>query len=94
MPSSKVVLLEDLAGWNIRTRQLELDARWREKLSALIEFIASTESVTRYKNYSTEQERVIGVWLHKQHQRRSLNRLVQWRLEMLNVALPRCRSHM
>lgn len=94
MPASKVVLLEDLVGWNIRTRQLELDGRWWDKLSALVEFVASTESVPRYKNYSTEQERVLGVWLHKQHQRRSENKLVQWRLETLDAALPGWRSHM
>ncbi|MGP5391716.1 hypothetical protein [Glutamicibacter arilaitensis] len=48
----------------------------------------------RYKNYSTEAERVLGVWLHIQHQKRAAGTLPPWRLKMMDNAFPHWQCRM
>lgn len=94
MSIPKTVLLEDLTGWNIDAHQQELDETWRARLTSLIEFAAANHRIPRYKNYSTEAERVLGVWLHVQHQKRAEGALVPWRLEMMDGAFLHWQSRM
>jgi len=94
MSIPKIVLLEDLTGWNIDAHQQELDEAWRTKLTSLIKFTAANHQMRRYKNYSTEAERVLGVWLHIQHQRRAEGTMIPWRLEMMDDTFPHWQSRM
>lgn len=91
LPEAKFVLLAGLKGWDEEPRQY-LDEVWRTKLANLIEFIEQNGRIPQYRNYSSEREHVLGVWLHNQHQRRSANTLKKWRLEELNNAWPDWRS--
>lgn len=94
MSASKIILLDGLAGWSIDTHQQELDDVWRTKLTSLIEFSATYQRTPRYKNYSTEAERVLGVWLHMQHQRRAEGTMLPWRLKMMDEAFLHWQSRM
>lgn len=94
MSTPKIVLLEDLTGWNIDAHQQELDETWRARLTSLIDFTAANHQIPRYKNHSTEAERVLGVWLHIQHQKRAEGTMIPWRLEMMDAAFPHWQSRM
>lgn len=94
MSTPKIVLLEDLTGWNIDAHQQELDETWRARLTSLINFTAANHQIPRYKNHSTEAERVLGVWLHIQHQKRAEGTMIPWRLEMMDAAFPHWQSRM
>ncbi|MFJ2145393.1 helicase associated domain-containing protein [Glutamicibacter sp. NPDC087831] len=92
LPASKVFLLEAIEGWEVNLRQREINETWRGNLAAVVEFHVLYGRLPRYRTYLSEPERSIGVWLHNQHQRRSKDKLLSWRLEALNEALPGWRS--
>lgn len=92
MSAVKAILLKELVGWDIDAQQQHRDDHWRTTLEALNTFVATTGRMPRYKNYGTEHEHALGVWLHSQHQRRAEKTLQQWRLDALNETLPSWRS--
>ncbi|GGM01007.1 hypothetical protein GCM10010038_33840 [Glutamicibacter protophormiae] len=92
MSAAKVILLDGLEGWQGHPQQQLLDERWRSTLAALTAYVAAVGEMPRYKNYASEHERTLGVWLHTQHQRRSEGTLQSWRLEALDAAVPSWRS--
>jgi len=73
--------------WDATPARTTLDSQWRNRLRELLAFIAETGQLPRYKKYSGEQEHVLGVWLHTQHQARAEGRLLLWRLEALDASL-------
>ncbi|MGO1231340.1 helicase associated domain-containing protein [Glutamicibacter arilaitensis] len=87
LPRAKIVLLESLPDWSINAQTQEREAQWRNKLALLVDFVVSEQRMPRYRTYATEEEHVLGVWLHNQHQRRTENRLELWKLEALNKAI-------
>ncbi|WP_283461277.1 Helicase associated domain protein [Arthrobacter sp. H35-D1] len=84
----KIVLLGSLPGWETSSRQFELDEQWLTRLSQFKDYIAATNHLPSYKNYETEHEHTLGVWLHVQHQKRAEKTLHPWRLEALNSTHP------
>lgn len=48
-------------------------------------FTATYERAPRYQNHSSEAERVLGVWLHVQRQKRAEGTMAQWRLNMMDA---------
>lgn len=88
LSTPKIVLLGNaLSGWNIATRQLELDQHWQTRLNQLLDYIKATSQIPRYRKYETENEHKLGVWLHAQHQERLKNTLNPWRLKALNDSI-------
>ena len=94
MSKAKEVLLDSLSDWLLDTHQQELDERWRVKLLDLQDFVSEFGTMPRYKNFASEREHTLGVWLHNQHQRRAEQKLDEWRLEAINVAIPGWTSRM
>lgn len=94
LPGIKVTLMAMLPGWDSMAPRTDLDARWRQRLSQLVAFITETGHLPRYKRYDSEHEHVLGVWLHTQHQWRAEGRLLPWRLQALNSAVPEWHSTM
>ena len=93
LSTPKIVLLGSLPGWDTSSRQPELDQQWDARLTQFKDHLAATGQLPRYKNYETEHEHTLGVWLHVQHQKRSENTLQPWRLQALNTAHPGWHSH-
>lgn len=89
----KIILLDDLNDWHIDAHRQEVDRKWRRQLAATKKFVNSTGRLPRYKKYETEHERILGVWLHNQHQRRAENTIQTWRLKALDEALRSWHSH-
>lgn len=94
LPVSKIFLMEDLADWDLRAHRRQLDERWRKRLSELIAYVSIEGQWPRYMRYSSEAERILGVWLHGQHQRRAEGTLQPWRLQELDKAFTSWRSRM
>lgn len=94
LPAIQVILMGMLPGWAERTPRTNLDDHWRERLIQLQVFVTENGTMPRYKRHASEHERVLGVWLHTQHQARAEGRLKKWRLEVLDEALPDWRSSM
>lgn len=93
MSVPKIVLLDDLLDWHIDVHQQVLDQKWRHQLAAVKEFVDATGRWPRYRKFESEHERVLGVWLHNQHQRRAENTIQPWRLKALNETLPSWHSY-
>jgi len=88
----KIILMGELTGWNLSPHQARLDENWRQRFAELIDFVATNGRVPRWRNHQSEHERVLGVWLHKQHQARSEGTIPRWRHEALDAALPGWKS--
>jgi len=93
MSVPKIVLLDNLRDWHIDAHQQELDQKWRRQLAAVKDFGDSTGRWPRYKKFESEHERILGVWLHNQHQRRAENTLQAWRLKAINDTLSAWHSY-
>lgn len=92
LSSSKTKLLNEIPGWTLSTRASELDARWQANFEAFVLFVQDYGRFPRYKNFSSERERALGVWLHSQHQRRSNGVLRSDRSRALDNAVPGWKS--
>ncbi|MGP7815469.1 MULTISPECIES: helicase associated domain-containing protein [Glutamicibacter] len=92
LPSSKIVLLQGIEGWNHDPRQQEVDELWRTRLASLSQYVAEHQCLPRYRNHASDTERSLGVWLHNQHQGRTKGTLPEWRREALDLAVPGWRS--
>lgn len=92
LPAILATLMDMIPNWDDSPRRTALDDHWRERFHELQDFVAENARLPRYRGYSSERERILGVWLHTQHQARAERRLLQWRLESLEAALPDWRS--
>lgn len=92
MSRAKVFLLERLGGWKIDSHQESLDRQWEDKLAQLETYVNQHGQMPRYRTFASEDERSLGVWLHKQHQRRAEGKIAGWRHVALDEAVPGWRS--
>lgn len=88
LPDVKITLMDMLPGWDAAAPRTTLDDNWRARLSQLQAFVTETGHLPHYRKHVSEHEHVLGVWLHTQHQRRAEGRLLPWRLEALDAAVP------
>lgn len=88
MSAAKLVLLDELEGWQVHPRREHQDEKWRAMLAAFTDYVAVTGAMPRYKTFTSEHEHTLGVWLHNQHQRRAEGTLQPWRMEALDAAVP------
>jgi hypothetical protein len=58
--------LAKLPGWDQSARARAEEARWRLRLSQLTAYVEAGGDWPRHKDTDSEQERVLGVWLHIQ----------------------------
>lgn len=94
MSEAKSVLLNGVSGWSVNVHQRERDELWRSNLSNLQDYVLEFETMPHYKNFSTEHEHSLGVWLHRQHQSRAEQTLARWRLDALDETIPGWKSSM
>ncbi|MFB9164153.1 helicase associated domain-containing protein [Arthrobacter psychrochitiniphilus] len=92
LSTPKLVLLRSLPGWEASSREQRLDERWLSRLTQFKDYLTATDQLPRYKNYETEHEHTLGVWLHTQHQKRAEKTLQPWRYEALKATHPDWRS--
>jgi hypothetical protein len=70
------------------TLQAKHDARWEQRFAELSAYRAGGNDCPRHKSPDSEQERVLGIWLHVQRISRREGKLHPDREERLNDSLP------
>ncbi|MGP5700708.1 helicase associated domain-containing protein [Glutamicibacter arilaitensis] len=88
LPDSKVTLLQKIPGWNERAHRQALDLHWLDTLERFKAFVDEHGAMPRSKTYDSEAEHALGVWPHNQHQMRTKGKLLSWRADKLNQAVP------
>lgn len=80
--------LQALPGWETNTRSFADEARWQERLAALIDYRANGEDWPRHKKTGNAEEHTLGVWLHAQRSKHARGELNQAHAAALDGALP------
>jgi hypothetical protein len=82
-------VLDAIPGWHqLSTRQADNDARWSQRLAELADYLSAGHDWPRHKDTDTEQERVLGVWLHVQRISRRQKTLSPDRDAQLDTVVP------
>ncbi len=84
--------LKEIPGWELRTRKDDDEARWIQRLQELTAYMAAGNDWPRHKKTGTEEERVVGMWLHIQRMKYRRDELDQDKKEHLNSLLPSWRE--
>ncbi|MEQ4519298.1 helicase associated domain-containing protein [Pseudarthrobacter sp. B907] len=78
-----------IPGWDsVTTRSADNAARWDRRRAELVEYLTAGNDWPRHKDFATEQERVLGVWVHVQRISRRQGTLIPEREAQLNASLP------
>ena len=79
--------LQEIPDWE-STRTSKDEARWNQRLQELTAYIAAENDWPRHKKTETEEERLLGMWLHIQRMKYRRNQLAQDKEAQLNTLLP------
>jgi hypothetical protein len=80
--------LQQIPGWEQRTRKDNDEARWNQRLQEITAYIAAGNDWPRHQKTDTEEERVLGMWLQIQRTKYRRNELDQDKEAQLNTLLP------
>lgn len=80
--------LQEIPGWEQRTRKDNDEARWNQRLNELTAYRAAGNHWPRHQKTDTEEERVLGIWLQIQRMKCRRNELDQDKKEHLSRLLP------
>jgi hypothetical protein len=80
--------LQEIPGWEQRTRKADNETRWNQRLLDLGEYTAAGNDWPRHKKTDTEEERVLGMWLHIQRMKYRRRELDHNKEAQLNARLP------
>lgn len=80
--------LDQIPGWDTSPRAAAEKAKWHQRLADLVEFRAEGNDWPRHKEYDSEREHILGLWLHSQRQKRRRGDLGTKLLELLDTAVP------
>ncbi|WP_419095531.1 helicase associated domain-containing protein [Pseudarthrobacter naphthalenicus] len=72
-----------MPGWEQRTRK----ERWNQRLQEITDYMAAGNAWPRHKRTHTEEERVLGMWLHIQRLKYRRDELDQGKKDQLNTIL-------
>lgn len=80
--------LQEIPGWEQRTRKTDDEKRWNQRLLELGAYMAAGNDWPLHRETATEEERVLGMWLHIQRMKYRRGELVQDNEAQLNAMLP------
>lgn len=81
-----------LGDWVTTDRERAEDARWRRRLGEVVDFFAEHGRWPRHRTAESELEHGLGIWLQTQGIETHHGRIMHWRFEALNEALPGWRN--
>jgi hypothetical protein len=84
--------LADLPDWQRPPRSVADEARWQERLAALVRYRAAGQDWPRHKAVVAGEEHDLGVWLHFQRQKARRGELEPAKAGALDEVLPGWRS--
>lgn len=76
--------LARIPGWAENPKAAADDARWHDRLAQLADFRAEGNDWPRHRNYASELERTLGVWVHAQRQKRRLGEIDAAKVKVLD----------
>jgi hypothetical protein len=79
--------LQQIPCWEQRARKDNDEARWNQRLQELTAYMATGNDWPRHKKTDTEEERVLGMWLHIQRTKYRRNELAPDKETQLNTLL-------
>jgi len=88
LDAERLRLLAVLPGWDVDQRSAEEAERWKSRLEELRAFKASEGRWPQFRRPVSEDEHVLGVWLHSQRQAFGRGRLDAEALRLLNLKIP------
>ncbi len=77
-----------LPDWQRPPRPVAYEARWRDRLGALVRYRAAGNDWPRHKAVAVGEEHGLGVWLHAQRQKAHRGELDPAKAQALDEALP------
>ena len=81
--------LKAIPGWDQQPgRNANDEARWHQRLAELMDYRAAGDDWPRHKKADSEQERILGIWLHTQRMKHRSRELDQDKETQLNTLLP------
>jgi Helicase associated domain len=80
--------LAQIPGWADNPRAAADDARWHDRLAQLADFRAGANDWPRHRNYASDLEHTLGVWIHAQRQKHRRGYLDPGKIKLLDEALP------
>ncbi|UKA56679.1 helicase associated domain-containing protein (plasmid) [Arthrobacter sp. FW305-BF8] len=84
--------LADLPEWQRPPRSVADEARWQDRLAALVRYRAAGHDWPRHKSVVAGEEHDLGVWLHVQRQKARRGELEPAKAGALDEVLPGWRS--
>jgi hypothetical protein len=84
--------LAALPDWQRPPRSVADDARWQDRLAALVRYRAAGHEWPRHKAVATGEEHDLGVWLHAQRQKARRGELEPDKARTLDEVLPGWRT--
>ncbi|WP_371129623.1 helicase associated domain-containing protein [Arthrobacter sp. ov407] len=88
LTQAKLSALDVLPAWNENQRAGLAQERWRERLGELQAFTHEHRRWPRFRNPTSEAERVLGVWLHAQRQKASRASMSDAEMRLLEGCAP------
>jgi hypothetical protein len=79
--------LKQIPDWEQRTRKDSDEARWNQRLRELTTYMAAWNDWPRHKRTNTEEERILGMWLHMQRMKYRRDELAPEKEAQLNLLL-------
>ena len=81
--------LSAIPGWDQQPgRKAKDEARWHQRLAELKDYMAAGNDWPRHKKTTSEQERMLGIWLHTQRMKHRSRQLDHDKEARLNSDLP------
>jgi hypothetical protein len=80
--------LQEIPDWEQRPRKDNDEKRWNQRLQELTAHMAAGNDWPRHKRTDTEEERLLGMWLHIQRMKYRRRELARDKEAQLNTLLP------
>jgi len=80
--------LAQVPGWRGNRRDAENEARWHDRLAQLVEFRQEGHDWPRHKEFDSEREHTLGVWIHAQRYKHRRGDLDPVKAKLLDSAVP------
>jgi hypothetical protein len=80
--------LAQVPGWLGNRREAEDEARWHHRLAQLVDFRHEGNDWPRHKEFDSEREHTLGVWIHTQRYKNRRGELDPVKVKLLDSAVP------
>ncbi|WP_427017892.1 helicase associated domain-containing protein [Pseudarthrobacter sp. P1] len=84
----KIAALDAVGNWRLSARSAADARRWQQRLAELAAFIHASGRWPRWRGYTSEHERILGVWLHAQRQQHRRSKLGSAQVASLDASAP------